>query len=248
MNEELKKFYSEHREVTELSEAQSARVKEKVFARLGEAVQDEPPIVSLLEKLRRLFLHSYIVAPLVVILFVGGTAYASANSLPGDTLYPVKRGVENVRLFVAPTQDDKLQLQEEFAQKRLDEVAAVEAIDSPDSSEQQSQKNIKPDSQTKVEIDGKDVKSDNGEGQNQPEHQGQNRRNRQNQARHEANQALDQLNQTGENWSHRGNKEKAQEIQDKVNRFREQLKQHDGDHEGGNDFHSSGESLTPLLK
>jgi uncharacterized membrane protein YgcG len=58
---------------------------------------------------------------LVVILF-GRVVTTSAAALPGDTLYPVKRTVEEVRLVLAP---DKADLAKQFEQERRDEVAAL---------------------------------------------------------------------------------------------------------------------------
>ncbi|NWF67727.1 MAG: hypothetical protein HXY40_01455 [Chloroflexi bacterium] len=56
-----------------------------------------------------------------------GLVAASADTLPGDTLYPVKRLWENIRLFVAEAlgQTDSVWL--EIGQARLDEVMRLQA-------------------------------------------------------------------------------------------------------------------------
>jgi hypothetical protein len=59
-------------------------------------------------------------ACLMVILVVAGTARASASSLPGDTLYPVKRAIEDARLAFASS-GGAAGLHVEFAGRRLDE-------------------------------------------------------------------------------------------------------------------------------
>jgi hypothetical protein len=62
---------------------------------------------------------------LALLLIGGGTVYASADSLPGSPLYPVKRGVERTRLFLAPTLESQARLHLEFADKRLAEGIIV---------------------------------------------------------------------------------------------------------------------------
>jgi hypothetical protein len=59
-------------------------------------------------------------ACLIVILVAAGTARASASSLPGDTLYPVKRAIEDARLAFASS-GGEASLRVEFAGRRMDE-------------------------------------------------------------------------------------------------------------------------------
>jgi len=59
-------------------------------------------------------------ACMVLILVAAGTARASANSLPGDTLYPVKRAIEDTRLTLAsPSAEASLRV--DFAGRRMNE-------------------------------------------------------------------------------------------------------------------------------
>lgn len=58
-------------------------------------------------------------------LLVGGTVYASTDTLPGDVLYPVKRAVEAVQLAVSLSDAGDARLHLAFAARRLDEVAAL---------------------------------------------------------------------------------------------------------------------------
>ena len=63
-----------------------------------------------------------------VLLFIGtGATYASANALPGQPLYPVKRGVEAVSVWLAGV-ETAMQLHLDFAGRRL-----AEALDAPQS-------------------------------------------------------------------------------------------------------------------
>ncbi len=59
----------------------------------------------------------------VVVFMFGGAVYASADDLPGDALYSVKRAVENVRLHLAG--DGELELRLAYADRRLAEAAMV---------------------------------------------------------------------------------------------------------------------------
>ena len=56
---------------------------------------------------------------------VSATAYASQFSLPGDALYPVKTSLEQTQLGLSLNAARQAELQLEFAQRRLDEVAAL---------------------------------------------------------------------------------------------------------------------------
>jgi len=55
----------------------------------------------------------------------GGTVYASQDSLPGEVLYPVKLGTEQVRLVLTISDAAKVDLQLTFANSRLEEMAAL---------------------------------------------------------------------------------------------------------------------------
>jgi hypothetical protein len=62
---------------------------------------------------------------LLAFLFLSaGTVAASTNSLPGETLYPVKRASESAQLFLA-SPADRAALHATFAGRRLNEIAAL---------------------------------------------------------------------------------------------------------------------------
>ena len=68
---------------------------------------------------------------IAIVLVFGGaavTAYASQGSLPTDALYGVKTFGEDLQLRMAPHSDDKLGLALEFAQRRVDEMAALNRL------------------------------------------------------------------------------------------------------------------------
>lgn len=56
---------------------------------------------------------------------VSATAYAAQFSLPGDALYPVKTSLEQTQLGLSMNAARQAELQLEFAQRRLDEMAAL---------------------------------------------------------------------------------------------------------------------------
>lgn len=67
------------------------------------------------------FIFSFV--SVVVVILLGGVALvpASTDALPGDALYPLKRGGESVRLLLAP-QSEKGQLRRQFEKERNSEV------------------------------------------------------------------------------------------------------------------------------
>ncbi|MGA9696386.1 MAG: DUF5667 domain-containing protein, partial [Dehalococcoidales bacterium] len=63
---------------------------------------------------------------LVVLIFAavgGGTVYAAQSSTPGDILYPVKTGAENIQLTLTTSPVAKARLYLQLAQKRINEMA-----------------------------------------------------------------------------------------------------------------------------
>jgi len=70
-------------------------------------------------------LATSLIAGLLVIAIAGGTTvYASQRSLPGETLYPVKTGVEKLQLTLTFDQESKASRHLTMAQRRVDEAAA----------------------------------------------------------------------------------------------------------------------------
>jgi len=74
-----------------------------------------------------------ITAVLLLILVAGGTTVAaSSDSLPGETLYPVKTTVEKVRLWFTTTDTGKAKLHAQFANRRAQEIIRIIEKDKPD--------------------------------------------------------------------------------------------------------------------
>ncbi len=71
-------------------------------------------------------------AGLVIVGGTAGMAAAAQGSLPGDALYPVKRGIEQASVAVHPSDAGKGAALLDQARTRLAEVKALQAQDSPD--------------------------------------------------------------------------------------------------------------------
>ncbi|MGD9142950.1 MAG: DUF5667 domain-containing protein, partial [Dehalococcoidia bacterium] len=61
-------------------------------------------------------------AVLILTLSGAGTAYAAQDSLPGETLYPVKTFTEDFRVWLETNEEAEVALELEFAEKRLGEM------------------------------------------------------------------------------------------------------------------------------
>ena len=46
----------------------------------------------------------------------------SAKSLPGDSLYPVKRAVEDITVYLVPSREIRQEYEVNYSQQRVDEV------------------------------------------------------------------------------------------------------------------------------
>ena len=65
------------------------------------------------------------IGTLLLISAFGATGYAASNSLPGQTLFAVKKSAENLQLKFASSPEKKVTLQVEFSKKRLMEAQQV---------------------------------------------------------------------------------------------------------------------------
>jgi hypothetical protein len=99
-----------------LSESLQGRIEARVLARAEQMTRRAWQS----RRSAGLFLRTAVAACLVLAVIVVSTATASASSLPGDTLYPVKRLVESGRLALAGDSGE-LDLRLDFADRRLDE-------------------------------------------------------------------------------------------------------------------------------
>jgi hypothetical protein len=61
----------------------------------------------------------------IFIIFSGGLLTTSAKSLPGDSLYPVKRAVEDIKVYLAPSGELRHEYEDTYSQQRVDEVSQL---------------------------------------------------------------------------------------------------------------------------
>lgn len=105
----------------------SMEFKQRAKRRLFEEMQSSPEKISQSILIRhKLSPVGWIAGVLIGLLFFGvagaGAVYAAQGSLPGDILYPVKTGVENLQLAVTPGAEAKANLHLKLAQRRIDEA------------------------------------------------------------------------------------------------------------------------------
>ncbi len=84
--------------------------------------------LNLRSLLQRSTVVAALAAVLAVALLVGGTIAASATTLPGDTLYPVKRMTEQFQLVLTLDREAKAELVEKLDERRREEAKAVASI------------------------------------------------------------------------------------------------------------------------
>jgi hypothetical protein len=61
----------------------------------------------------------------ILVLSSNGLLSASAHSIPGDTLYPLKRSVETTRLHLTIDPTEQARLEESFSEERVDETRSL---------------------------------------------------------------------------------------------------------------------------
>jgi hypothetical protein len=105
----------------------SVEFKQRAKRRLFEVMQSSPEKPSQRIRIRHKLLPAGWVAGVLIGLFAfcvagAGTVYAAQGSLPGDFLYPVKTGVEDLQLAITPGTEAKADLHLKLAQRRIDEA------------------------------------------------------------------------------------------------------------------------------
>ena len=119
----------------ELVEHVPVHISPTARARIQAAVQDQLPQPSARRQpaagaWTRLF-PRLIALSLAVAMVFGSAVAASANSLPGDALYGVKRLAEEARLALVWDKVDRIQVHRELAEARLAEIRALASRHAP---------------------------------------------------------------------------------------------------------------------
>lgn len=130
INEQDEKFIAELFARLPRKSVFSAR-KEQVWLRIQNELRDARIAVENAGAKGSIFLRRpfsrLAVGSLIVILAVGigGAAYASQSSLPGETLYTVKLATEKVQVALATNDAKKVEVLSNHAKNRLEEVAKL---------------------------------------------------------------------------------------------------------------------------
>lgn len=105
-----------------LSPNELAEIRQKVFQKIAAG----PELTGQYSFFNKTHLAlRYAASILVGLSLIGGTAFASGGSIPGDLLYPLKMVKEKVQMTLAVSDESKVNLQANFAQARLDELHAL---------------------------------------------------------------------------------------------------------------------------
>jgi hypothetical protein len=110
----------------QLSAAAKAVMLQQVLDAMPQPVTTAPKVKTSEQVLRPTFWTTILkaAAGFIAVLLVAGlvTVPASANSLPGDALYPVKRGYENVQIAFIQSPQSQAEIYLTQAQTRMDEL------------------------------------------------------------------------------------------------------------------------------
>jgi CRISPR/Cas system CSM-associated protein Csm2 small subunit len=241
MNDKLKQLYRQYSESgrSALSPEAKSRVKDKVFQRLSEPateVQLQP--VSFWEKLRGSFMvRSYVIVPLALILIIISSTAASATSLPGDLLYPLKRQVESARIWLAPTPAARMDLEVDFAEQRLQELKNLQNDEFPMHPLQSGNSNagVSANSAANANISNSNAKT-NDDAINAA------KKKRKEQAKKEANDALEFLKKAQSQYQKDRQNQKADNLNKVIDDLKNSIKRDDD----GNQPPSSVNGVPPV--
>jgi hypothetical protein len=110
----------------QLSTAAKSAMLQQVLDAMPQPVTSAPKVKTSGQILRPSFWTTVAkaAAGFILVMLVAGlaTVPASANSLPGDVLYPVKRGYENVQLAFIQSPQSQAEIHLAQAQTRMDEL------------------------------------------------------------------------------------------------------------------------------
>lgn len=108
---------------TSISPDIKARNRTRLLAHAAELRSQQRTPVGRFVRLPRLAIAA--LAALIVFLTGSGVVIASARSLPGDQLYPVKRAVEDFRLTLSSENSDYATIEAQYQERRIEEVISL---------------------------------------------------------------------------------------------------------------------------
>ncbi len=129
-NKEIKALNSLPKE-SSLHPLRKEQIKQAIMAEINSPVTEKETGWGFGWKERNLTFIRYIIASILGLSLVGGTTFASSNSLPGDTLYPIKQIKEKIEISLKVSAEAKAKLQSQFAEERLKELSRLRMQNPP---------------------------------------------------------------------------------------------------------------------
>lgn len=109
----------------DLPTARKAQLKQVLLQRLSTETRQSSQ--RYIQQERGQTFMRYLIATLLGLSLVGGTAFASNSAKPGDLLFPVKKAREQLEVTFATSDQAKANLQSQFAEERVNELLEVQA-------------------------------------------------------------------------------------------------------------------------
>jgi len=117
----IEKLLEEAGQAVRLSASEKVKVKNFLTRKI-----DQPNLESLFVSWKQYPTVRYATIPLIAIFLISGVTVVSADTLPGDLLYPVKTELyEPIRGLTYFSNEQKLAYQESLAEKRLSEMVEL---------------------------------------------------------------------------------------------------------------------------
>lgn len=130
-NPEIKQYLEALRETPERQESRAAQSRAQFLSRAQELSARTGPSPSrrtskgIMNQAWLPKLVGLMTAVLLALVSLAGTVYAAQDSLPTDTLYPVKTWTEEIQLRLENNAEDLLDLQASFAERRIQEIQSL---------------------------------------------------------------------------------------------------------------------------
>ena len=102
------------------------RIKQTLLFKISKATQEKPLLSHRFPFLMTFF--RFAAVPLVLVLMLTATTYASATALPGEWLYSVKRAIEKSRIALSMSEKSKIELEVKFAEERVNELNRIKSL------------------------------------------------------------------------------------------------------------------------
>jgi hypothetical protein len=135
---DTKKFNTEIAKLKKLADKSSLpslrkeQIKQAILEKIKEPQESTKPEGVFWYNQHTHFIR-FALAGMVGIFFIGGTAFASNSSVPGDLLYPVKQVKEKIEVSLSTSTERKAKLRSHFAEERLKELSRlrIQTVEKP---------------------------------------------------------------------------------------------------------------------